>query len=101
MSDKLKPCPFCGGHAIIDGCDDTLWIVICKECNASIGYKETKEEAIEEWNRRVQPTFTFRELYAIYEVFTAPNPSRFLTDGYHSIVEKCELALKGGNNEKH
>ena len=94
MNDELKPCPFCGGEAIIDGCDETLWIVICKECNASIGYKETEQEAIDAWNRCVQPSFTFRELYAIYEVFTAPNPSRFLTDGYHSIVEKCELALK-------
>ena len=93
---KLKPCPFCGGEAIIDGCDETLWIVICKECNASIGYKETEQEAIDAWNRCVQPSFTFRELYAIYEVFTAPNPSRFLTDGYHSIVEKCDAALKGG-----
>ena len=61
MNDKLKPCPFCGGKAIIDGCDDTLWIVICKECNASIGYKETEQEAVEAWNTRKGETFTKAE----------------------------------------
>lgn len=99
MNDELKPCPFCGGHAIIDGCDDTLWIVICKECNASIGYKETKEEAIEEWNRRVQPEFEYFELRAIHTVFTSPSPSRRYTDGYNTIVDKCEQALEGGSVE--
>ena len=58
MSVELKPCPFCGGEAIVDGCDDTLWIVICKECNASIGHKGTEQEAIDAWNRRIEPTFT-------------------------------------------
>ena len=65
MNDELKPCPFCGGTPIVSGCDDTLWSVICKKCAASIDYNETKQEAIEEWNRRVQPTFTPDELDAI------------------------------------
>ena len=97
MSNKLKPCPFCGGHAIIDGCDDTLWIVICKECNASIGYKETKEEAIEEWNRRVQPTFTPDELDAIRRMFDIRRSERELSKIEQSIIDKCVNALKGGS----
>lgn len=96
MSNKLKPCPFCGGEAIIDGCDDTLWIAICKKCNASIGYKETKQEAIEEWNRRVQPTFTPDELDAIKRMFVE-HFSRKPNEG--AIIEKCANALKGASVE--
>ena len=94
MGDKLKPCPFCGGMNLyyVAG---RFYGVECSDCGAKVvGAFRTEEEVAEAWNRCVQPSFTFRELYAIYEVFTAPNPSRFLTDGYHSIVEKCELALK-------
>ena len=51
MSEKLKPCPFCGGNNLsIDGI--TVYWVECKDCNASIGGHETEEEAIEAWNWR-------------------------------------------------
>lgn len=100
MSNKLKPCPFCGGHAIIDGCDGGDWIVICNECNASIGYKETKQEAIEEWNWRIGPTFTPDELDAIRRMFGGRYPRpRKLSDIEQSIIDKCANALKGGNVE--
>ena len=95
MSDKLKPCPFCGGKAIIDGCDDTLWSVICKKCAASIDYNETKQEAIEAWNRRVQPTFTPDELDAIRRnvrgncVLLVREFSKI----EQSIIDKCNAAL--------
>lgn len=99
MNSKLKPCPFCGGHAIIDGCDDTLWIVICKECNASIGYKETKEEAIEAWNRSIEPTFTPDELDAIRRNVRDRRSERELSKIEQSIIDKCDDALKGGSVE--
>lgn len=58
MSEKLLPCPFCGGEVELEeipGSPFTLesrvWGVGCKDCN--IGwYKETKTEAIAAWNRR-------------------------------------------------
>lgn len=62
MNDELKPCPFCGGTPIVYGRDGTQRIAICNECNASTDFKETECEAIEAWNRRVQPTFTPAEL---------------------------------------
>lgn len=48
MTD-LKPCPFCGGkaHIIHEG----YWIMY-EDCQSESGYYETKEEAIEAWNRR-------------------------------------------------
>ena len=100
MSDELKPCPFCGGKAIIDGCDETLWIVICKKCDASIGYKETEQEAIEAWNSRVEPTFTPDELDAIRRMFDERYPrGRKLPEIEQSIIDKCAKALKGENVE--
>jgi len=65
MSDKLKPCPFCGGEDIgisriyIDPLSDPLSsgrlpdevYVGCISCG--IGFtEETEEEAIKAWNRR-------------------------------------------------
>jgi Lar family restriction alleviation protein len=52
---KLKPCPFCGGEAIMRdnklGC--TIWIVGCRKCGADAGFRTDKEEAIKAWNTRV------------------------------------------------
>lgn len=61
MSEKLKPCPFCGGEAVVECHDEDYgddWIVSCinldGECEITPHTKfyETKQEAIEAWNRR-------------------------------------------------
>lgn len=57
MTEKLKPCPFCGGKAefII------YWnliakrftsVVRCTKCRANSGEWKQKPKAIEAWNRR-------------------------------------------------
>lgn len=50
--EKLKPCPFCGGEAELyenyyHGCN-----IYCLECGVEFEC-DSKEEAIEAWNRRV------------------------------------------------
>lgn len=60
MSEELKPCPFCGGKNMRIWNTSTPW-VSCDDCLANTAYGETKEEAIEQWNRRAdklegQPT---------------------------------------------
>lgn len=65
MIDKLKPCPFCGGDAeekyvrrktkyrLFTFPDITHFVYIkCKVCGANTSIKETRENAIEAWNRR-------------------------------------------------
>lgn len=99
MSDKLKPCPFCGGTPIVSGCDDTLWSVICKKCAASIDYNETKQEAIEAWNSRIEPTFTPDELDAIRRNVRDWRAERELSKIEQSIIDKCDAALKGGSDD--
>ena len=52
--EKLKPCPFCGGEAYANETDWKGWWhgwVICEKCGVKID-KQTKDEAIEAWNRR-------------------------------------------------
>ena len=60
MSEELKPCPFCGGKNMRIWNTSRPW-VSCDDCLANTAYGETKEEAIEQWNRRAnklegQPT---------------------------------------------
>lgn len=51
MSEKLKPCPFCGGTAAIQGI--TIVWVKCLKCGVeTAGYRD-EEDAIDVWNRRV------------------------------------------------
>lgn len=61
MSD-LKPCPFCGGEAIILKADQyhqfpNTHYISCRDCTAGIGPLDTEAEAIEAWNRRADDHF--------------------------------------------
>ena len=52
--EKLRNCPFCGGEAYANETDWKGWWhgwVICEKCGVKID-KQTKDEAIEAWNRR-------------------------------------------------
>lgn len=55
---ELKPCPFCGGKSWvikIPNESNKKYVVVCKDddCGASLGnYSETREEAINAWNKR-------------------------------------------------
>ena len=59
MSEKLKPCPFCGGDAELSDFE-TISKVICKKCGAesrliaSSSKYCSDEKAIEAWNRRFE-----------------------------------------------
>lgn len=55
MANELKPCPFCGGTDI--SCADAgyktdIWFVQCEDCGATFPHFDSKEEAIDHWNRR-------------------------------------------------
>lgn len=63
MSEKLKPCPFCGAKE--DDEDEPLvcfWIsgiddyqICCDKCGANTGwFGRNMEEAVEAWNRRAE-----------------------------------------------
>lgn len=58
MSEKLLPCPFCGGLPAIKEFDDGSGGVFCTKCkfqpltHATYNRLEDKQRAIEDWNRR-------------------------------------------------
>lgn len=59
-NSELETCPFCGGKAYIkswlpyDGYqgESTKYRVTCKDCNARTDDVDTKQRAIELWNKR-------------------------------------------------
>lgn len=54
---KLKPCPFCGGEAIIDDWYVNV-LVKCKICENRTDEYKTKDKAIKAWNTRHTPELT-------------------------------------------
>lgn len=69
MTDKLLPCPFCGGESRV-GHDTSSdyerqwsWNVECRnvgECEAAIVGFASQEAAIARWNMRTLPAYTHR-----------------------------------------
>lgn len=51
MSEKLKPCPFCGSQAQIIKINAEYYVITCTK-NCVETEISTKEKAIEIWNRR-------------------------------------------------
>ena len=57
MTDKLKPCPFCGSNSVglVDRKDpqgNTSFTVICVSCGASVNNYDKPQQATRKWNRR-------------------------------------------------
>jgi Lar family restriction alleviation protein len=52
MEDKeILPCPFCGSNKISVICKYYFYC-FCDDCEAEGSIKESREEAIEAWNKR-------------------------------------------------
>ena len=51
---KLKPCHVCGNHQLkfVINVMTTRTCVVCEECGEESNWCNTKNEAIEAWNRR-------------------------------------------------
>lgn len=56
METKLKPCPFCGSTEVKIILYGGLDCIACTRCpgNVMVSQFQTKQEAIEAWNRRAE-----------------------------------------------
>ena len=50
----LKPCPKCGNHILsfVIGVVVPKFTVLCEECGEETDFFDTKNKAVEAWNRR-------------------------------------------------
>ena len=96
MSDKLKPCPFCGGEAFFSERVEYGVKVVCKNCWNESKFYHDKIDAIKAWNIRTQPEFTPDELDAIRRNVCDWRAERELSKIEQAIIDKCNAALKGG-----
>lgn len=96
MSDKLKPCPFCGGKA--EFFEDEFFCrysVVCTECGARTYTYCVERDAMDAWNGRIEPTFTPDELDIIRRNVSDWRAERELSKTEQSIIDKCDDTLKG------
>lgn len=60
MTEKLKPCPFCGGEPFMVGAEidgRAHYIVKCTACHSTSGVMQmNRSKAAEAWNRRAERT---------------------------------------------
>jgi Lar family restriction alleviation protein len=63
MSEKLKPCPFCGGQAVLHKAEresflmaKTIFLsqISCASCGVNTGVFKEEDNAIKAWNRRTE-----------------------------------------------
>ena len=89
MSEKLKPCPFCGSDAKVLMSDG--WIIICQNsdlnCNARLPYCPTKNEAIKTWNTRSESDELSEALMLLDEACAEPEWSDAVDEFLSKIKE--------------
>lgn len=105
---RLKPCPFCGGHAVlgkatmtivVDGKDKMGYFAYCLNCECRMPKYRKKESAIEAWNRR-EPIGKIVEQLEM-EVERARTHGLCINDRrstMQGLLKAIEI-VKGGQNE--
>ena len=108
MSKELLPCPFCGGEVEMLNYSPKEWLVSCKQCSGMVEkWRETKEEAIEQWNTRKPIDRIMEQLeeekdiaYADFEKYTNDyflDLDEDADDWYYKGLERAiNIIRKGG-----
>ena len=100
MTD-LKCCPFCGGEAEMLNYSPTEWLVHCIECDGMVeNWRKTKQEAIEQWNRRTHMANIAEKLEEEYNNIPFQYETNYedgFSDGLLSAINIVKQEIKKEN----
>lgn len=95
MSEELKPCPFCGGEAVLWSPHQYDFRIGCKDdcipCKMEV-YNEREDDCIKAWNTRTHPAPNDGDVQEALEALEALQDSAFL---------RPELQLSGNKVRHH
>ena len=100
MTEKLKPCPFCGGTAKIAKGKIEFW-AYCPHCGAQTELYETDQEAALAWNDRTTEEAQAAEIKRMREALELIAKEKFYfargeeEKQIRRVCEIAEEALKG------
>lgn len=91
-TDKLLPCPFCGGDAVLGTWDNGYYsgykVTCCVKISADAD--ATKHQVIEKWNTRAVPDYVKQMVEAIRKA------AEYINDGRPALAD-LELAMAINN----
>ncbi len=99
MSEKLKPCPFCGSPAWVQTGLHGEKFVQCQSqiCKAALGtdcWQATSEEAAEAWNTRYHEDELEIRIKELKELLEEALESLEGSEFYASLAEKIHTTLR-------
>lgn len=93
----MKPCPFCGGEAVMCGFqDEMMHYVKCRDCGAcSDGAQLSTETAAAAWNRRAERTYHPERISTVYHSAIECSECKHRLDDVTIYCPYCGARLEG------
>lgn len=99
MTDKLKPCPFCGSHNVgvfhYKAALRDSFACNCYNCHVGMYPVETEEQAIEDWNTRKPMDRIVEQIEEMFNV----DPIYYGKEAKWAVDRAIEIVKAGGKND--
>lgn len=84
MTEKLKPCPFCGSNDVTLEETYESGYVRCRSCGAESGFRYSHDEAAAAWNRRTDSKVLVVMLNVSYD-----QVRRMVDEAVSAAIDDC------------